>query len=78
MQISYSCVCSNVLPVMLFIISSDFNNVLSLIWLRIMRHLFLFKKLIKRLSFVSLRQVDSLIIDVKFTKNSLSLLGSPI
>lgn len=66
----YSCMCSNVLPVMLFIIPSDFNNVLSLIWLRIMRHLFLFKKLIKRLSFVSLRWVDSLIIDVRFTKKS--------
>lgn len=73
----YSCMCSNVLPVMLFIIPSDFNNLLSLIWLRIMRHLFLFKKLIKRLSFVSLRWVDSLIIDVRFTKkNPLSMLDS--
>lgn len=58
--------CSNVFPVMLFIIPSDFNNVLSLICLRIMKHLFLFKKLIKRLSFMSFRWVDGLIIDVTF------------
>jgi len=55
---------------MLFIILSDFNNGLSLIWLRIMKHLFLFKKLIKRLSFISLRWVDDLIIDVKFRQKA--------
>lgn len=73
----YSCMCSNVLPVMLFIIPLDFNNVLSLIWLRIMRHLFLFKKLIKRLSFVSLRWADSLIIDVTLTKKNPFYVGWP-
>lgn len=60
--------CSDVFPVTLFIIPSDSNNVLSLIWLRIIKHLFLLKKLIKRLSFISLRWVDGLIIDVTFRK----------
>lgn len=73
----YSSMCYNVFPVMLFIIPSDFNNVLSLIWLRIMKHLFLFKKLIKRLSFASLRWVDGLIIDVIFRKKTY-MLGGPI
>lgn len=63
--------CSNVFPVMLFIIPSDFNNVLSLICLRIMKHLFLFKKLIKRLSFMSFRWVDGLIIDVTFREKKI-------
>lgn len=67
----YSCMCSNVFPVMLFIIPSDFNNVLSLICLRIMKHLFLFKKLIKRLSFMSFRWVDGLIIDVTFREKKI-------
>lgn len=74
----YSCMCSDVFPVRLFIIPSDFNNVLSLIWVRIMKHLFLFKKLIKRLSFISLRWVDGLIIDITFRKKNFSVLGGPV